>query len=239
MPRGRFLLLGLGLLLLTAGALSQDNDAPPRPFVATYQLSRNDLPVGQTRLEWQLTPGGGYRYRARTEPRGPLALIREDLILEESRGHLIDGRPRPDYYQYRRTGTASNRHLELTFDWPQNRVRIAETRSHWSLTMPPETLDKLVQQWQVSRDLANGVRDPEYTVADGGRLKQYRYRTLGRERLDTPLGPMDTLKLERRKDNGAADYTLWLAEVLNYQPVRILRQHGEHTYLMELAGLEP
>jgi hypothetical protein len=234
--RGRWWLPLLWLLLLGAPAAAEQ--LPLVPFSARYELARDGLPIGETRVELQLLGDGGYLYRAHTEPGPLLSLFREDLILEESRGRLVEGRPQPDRYSYRRDGPGVRRSLELRFDWDRGRVRISDGSSHWYLEVAPGTLDKLVQQLVFSRDLAAGERAPSYRVADGGTAKEYAYRILGREPVTTPLGRFDTLKAERRKDQGPADYTLWLAPELGYRPVRILRQHHGTDYRMELIALE-
>jgi hypothetical protein len=43
--------------------------------------------------------------------------------------------------------------------------------------------------------------------------------------------------VERKKDGGASDYTLWVAPALDHQPVRILRRLGSSSYQMDLAEL--
>jgi hypothetical protein len=59
-------------------------------------------------------------------------------------------------------------------------------------------------------------------LTDGRRVSPYRYAFLGRETLDTELGPLDTLhvkKVQRPDDPRAFD--VWLAPDRHYAPVRI------------------
>jgi hypothetical protein len=69
-------------------------------------------------------------------------------------------------------------------------------------------------------------------------LKQYRYQAQGEEAIDTPLGTFDTLRIQRRKDDQPADYTLWLAPALDYLPLRIVRRHQDVSYRMDLLELQ-
>lgn len=218
--------------------MAAEHDQRLLPFTAEYELTRNGIAVGRTQVSLELLPDGVYLYRASTAPNPVLALLRTDRIREESRGRMVQGRPRPDRYLYRREGSDIERHLELEFDWTDQRVRNIERSSTWSMQVPKGTLDKLVQQLVFTLDLKNGRKTASYPVADGGRLKEYSYRTLGKETLSTRLGRFDTLKVNRAKDQGATDYTLWLAPALGFRPVRILRRHGGSQYRMELVELD-
>jgi hypothetical protein len=208
------------------------------PFVAQYRLTRDAIPVGETRVSLELRAGGGYLYRARTTPSALVSLLRADRILEQSEGRLLDGRPRPDRYTYRREGSGADRHMELSFDWTRMRVRVHDERSSWMLDVPEGALDKLVQQLMLSLDLGAGARNASYRVADGGLLKDYDYRVLGSESVTTPFGRFDTLRVKRSKDRGPVDYTLWVAPQLDHLPVRILRRHKGKLFQMDLTSLE-
>jgi hypothetical protein len=52
-------------------------------------------------------------------------------------------------------------------------------------------------------------------------MSHHTYRLNGRERLKTPAGEFDAVKLIRRKDEGDVS-EMWLATELGYLPVRIL-----------------
>lgn len=226
------------LLILFGWLLPVSVSAQPNSFVADYELSRNGIPVAHTRLSLDLRDDGAYLYRARTEPNVLISLWREDLILEQSTGRLIDGSPRPDNYYYQRVSGSGGYSVTMAFDWEKNRVRIGEKPRHWFLDLEPGTLDKFVQQLALSHELDQGADVPRFTVADGGKLKEYSYKSIGKESVETPMGRYETLKLERHKDDAESDYTLWLAPVLDYLPIRILRLHNGARYLMEIEDLD-
>lgn len=231
---------GLVLLVLLIGsdAAAAETDGGLSRFSARYDLSRNGISVGDTKVSLELGDDGGYTYSARTEPSGVLSLWREDLIREESRGRLVDGRPRPDHYLYHREGDGINLHLELHFDWEDAKVHIESGGTRWSLDIDHATLDKLVQQLVFVQDLANGAQHAGYRVADGGRLKDYSYRVLGQETIEVPHGRHQVIKAERSKGHGPPEYTLWLAPGLDHRPVRILRRHRGARYQMDLEELD-
>jgi hypothetical protein len=221
-------------LLVAQAAATAD---PYTPFTARYQLTRDDVVVGETQVILERPAPQRYSYRALTEPSSLVSLIRDDRILEESSGQFLAGRARPDRYLYERESGDSVRRLRLDFDWPGNRIRVSGGSPNWTLEAPDGVLDKLVQQLVFSHDLAAGQREVDYRVADGGLLKDYSYRVTGSETLDTALGRLATLRAERSKNQESPDYTLWLAPTLGHLPVRILRRHQGSRYRMDLMEL--
>ena len=106
----------------------------------------------------------------------------------------------------------------------------------WEMEIPQNALDKLVVQIAVMMDLAAGKKELVYDIADGGKLKEYRFAVVGKENIRVPAGEFEVLKIERiRKDNDRTTY-LWCAPSLNYLPVRIEQIEHEDgvTYLSEL-----
>jgi hypothetical protein len=210
----------------------------PQAFQARYQLTRDELPIGHTQLSLQFNADGGYLYRSHTQPNALIGWFRDDTLLEESRGRIVQQRFKPQSYLYQRSGAEVERQVRMQFDWERRRVSMRGSSSRWSTRIAPDTLDKLVQQLVLSQDLRDGRQQRQYTVADGGRLKQYRYQAQGEEAIDTPLGTFDTLRIQRRKDDQPTDYTLWLAPALDYLPLRIVRRHQDVSYRMDLLELQ-
>jgi hypothetical protein len=127
---------------------------------------------------------------------------------------------------------------ELDFRWESMRVSNRTDGSHWTMSIPEGTQDKLGLQLALMMDLARGRRFNTYPVADGGRLKQYRFRMTGKQTIQTIFGPLKTLRVSRSKQNKAPDAVFWFAPDLNYTPVRIDRERKNTRFRMELDRLE-
>ena len=73
-------------------------------------------------------------------------------------------------------------------------------------------------------------------VADGRKVTPYVYTVAGRERVKTPAGEFDGLKLVKQKDGPQAKSTeIWLAADRDYLPVRVLIIDKDGTRLDQLA----
>ncbi len=108
------------------------------------------------------------------------------------------------------------------------------------MRVPDDALDKHSLVLAVSADLRDGRLASSYPVADGGRLKTYTFERLGDERLVTPLGVHDTIKLRRERPGGRPATLFWHAPALDHLPVRIERRDGEGRVLrMSLVRYEP
>lgn len=231
-------------LCLSAPAIA--DPAPLPPHRAEYLLTRDGLPVADMVMELRLTPDGGYTYRADTRPHKAIELmmslsadIGSGTRLEEvSSGRVVAGRFRPDQYRYRRDNN-DRRTLTLSFDWAAGQAAIASEERPWTMKVPADAQDKLAVLLDLRTDLAAGQGHLSYPVADGGRLKTYRYTHAGREDVGIAAGVWSCLVLNRTKDQGDIDYRLWLAPALDYLPVRVERTENGVHYQMDLTALKP
>jgi len=74
------------------------------------------------------------------------------------------------------------------------------------------------------------------SVADGRRMTSYTYQVASRERVKTPAGEFDALKLVKRKDDPQDKVTeIWLAADRHYLPVRILIVEKDGTRIDQVA----
>lgn len=227
----------LALLWQSAAA----DDGPLLPHRAEYLLTRDGLPFADMIMELTLDPKDGYHYRADTRPHRAVELIMQlsaDLaagarVGEDSSGRLIDGRVRPDSYRYLREKD-ERQSITVTFDWSDGSADIVAANRPWSMAVPGGTQDKLSVLLALRADLAAGIQDLTYPVADGGKLKAYRYVRTGEQDIETPAGAWPAITLARSKDKRPVDYHLWLAPHLQYLPVQVERREGGALYRMEL-----
>ncbi len=227
--RGRCLRPLLAAALLCAAAAAPA--ALPPPFEARYELSLAGLPVGEMRLALEPAGGGRLLYRMASRPRGLLALFRKDTLTERS---LLEALPgggiRPLRYERVQTGSR-RRHVRLAFSWRPDGsglVRNEVAGRPWEMDVPAGTLDRLLVQLALRLDLAAGRAGTlAYPVADGGKLKRYRFEVLGSETVETPAGRFETVKVRRLRRKGKPPLDFWLAPALGYLAVAGTRPGGE------------
>lgn len=208
--------------MLALPALGPAADGIPVPFVATYAIFIKGLQMGIMERRFEANGDGSYIYRSDTQPTGLASLFRSDRVQETSVWTLEDGQIRPQRYRYEHRGKRRDRLVTVSFDWREGLIRNeVGGREAWQMEAAPGVMDKLLYQFVLMRDLERGGRDLVYDIADGGRIKNYNISYLGEERLDTPLGSLDTVKLVRERPNNRGRTTFWCAPALHFLPVKV------------------
>lgn len=223
--------LGLAWLLFSALA-----HAEFRPFSAHYELLLNKLPVGSQSLGLHNTgEDNRFHFQAEIKPSRLGKLFRNDSRTESS-NFTWDKGIISERYRLIRKGDNS-RYADLTFDWSKQQVVNDVDGERWRMPIPDGTLDKLNVQLALMHDLSQGKRDLSYQIADGGRLKQYRFKVMAEQTIHTAGTKFTTLKIVRiRNDQDRITY-LWCARELDFLPVQIQQTEHQtgHNYLSKLT----
>lgn len=194
----------------------------PDPFTATYTLFTRGIPIATVERRLHQGTDGRFVFRSETRASGIARLFRKDHIIEESIWTVAGAQPKPLTYTYRHTGHDKLRFQTVTFDWQRRRIDNREDKRRWRLPTVPHLLDKLLYQLAIMKDLKGEKPNLEYRFVDGGEMKTYRFANRGQEPLETPLGSIETVKLERIAENDdRARTTLWCARHWGYLPVRL------------------
>ncbi len=160
-------------------------------------------------------------------------------IEEISQFDWVDGTVQPHKYFYKRRGLGRDRDAELTFDWEEERVINDVQGKSWAMDIRKNVQDKLSYQIQLQKDLIAGRNNLVYPIADGGEMKEYRFEIVAEERLNTPMGEVDTVKVMRSRDDDDRVTYAWLAPKWNYLLVRLEQQEDgdSHTINIDKARI--
>lgn len=200
---------------------------PLEPFSATYRLEMAGLAIGTIERSLAPEPGGRYRYRSESRAKGLAKLLFDDHLIEESLFAVTATGPRPAHYSSRYTGHKGPSTVNVRFDWRRSKIKNQKNDRRWELPLSASVFDKLLYQLAIMYDLRAGKRDLSYRIVDGHEIKTYRFLHLGTERVKTPLGVFDSVKIERRKENSKRRTTIWCAPRLGYLAVRLDNRDGK------------
>lgn len=233
----RFWLLLLLCLIPILGQTTPGDTALPA-FSAQYKLTRNGFAIGETHASLQARTDGTFLYEVRTDPSGILAWLTNARMQERTSWTMQGEELLPLQYAYQRVIGNRERSVRQTFDWKQGVVRADIGGKSWEITVPDGTLDKLLVQLALMLDLQAQSRDLEYRIVDDGKLKTYRFRIIGHERITTPMGDFDTLKVARIQESRERSTVLWCAPELRYLPVRIDQVEDGVNYSMSVRSVQ-
>ena len=217
--RAAALTLGLCAMVVIAVA-NADQD----PFRLSYRLTSNGSEIAEVVQTLDAMEPGRWRFRSQVIPAGMLTSLVSGRIEEITELEHLKGRVRPLSYRFQRRGLARDRDVSVRFDWDRLRAYNEVNGDRWSMAIPDDALDKHSLVLAVSADLRADRLAAAYPVADGGRLKTYTHQRAGEERLSTPLGWLDTIKLRRIRPGRQRDTLFWHAPELDFVPVRIERR---------------
>ena len=196
--------------------------ALPEQFTATYDVKKAGITIGETKRTLSRKnshENGQYLFESITRPSGIAKLFTSGQVVERSHWLFFQGQPQPVQYTFFNSGGKKKRNVQLDFDWGKNQVINTINGEPWTMPLEHGTSDKLLYQLRIMQDLPTAGRSLRYPVADGGKLKYYDIEIMGKERIRTPLGKFETVRLQHTK--GSRKTTMWCAPELAYLPVRI------------------
>lgn len=201
-----------------------------KPFEATYKASYSG--IGVTAVRRLSSEGGNWRLQFNAD--SFLADIREFSRFDKRGGQLI-----PRHYEYHRTGLVRDRHKVLRFEPEKRRVINVRNGDRTLEDAPAQVQDKLTYQLQLALDVAAGNKTLEYAVADGKKIRHYKFAIVGRENIETPLGPIEAIKVQRVREADADRETIiWFAPQWDYALVKLKQQEEDgKTYQISLTKL--
>lgn len=220
--RSWFWLLTCSALLPPAGALAN----PPARVEIAYEIARNGMTLAEVRhlLEHD---GRIYQITETWKGRGLLAL--RGNATRTSRGIVSAKGLKPLEFTDERTGRDTAR---AKFDWQTNTLTMQYKGDPRTEPLPAHAHDRLAFLFDFAFAPPLG-RQVAFDLLDGRGQSHHVYTVAGRERLETPLGKFDALKLTRTNDGDRTD--IWLAADRSYIPLRVLVTESDGTRYDQMA----
>ena len=204
------------------------------PFEAHYSAKWNKVPlkgVAVRKLTFNENNQQEFSFNAKT-----LAA----KIQESSQFSWQRCSPKPSAYLYERKGLLKRKKILLqTFNWKNQQVTSNSGKTSSSFHLPEQSTDKLSYQLAIRCDLKHGNTALDYQVVDKKRIKQYSFKIIGDELLETPLGILKTVKVERIRDANERQTFLWFAKELDYLLVKLEQNDtGANHYVINIKALQ-
>lgn len=216
----RFIPVLLAVLCWTAPVLAELNS-----YEARYSIYRNGKLSGKAEVSLK-TEGGQWVISSEGRGTRGLAKIIGVRDTEYTRGRLAGGRFVPDeYFRHTRVATIDNRWLS-TFNWPEDEVTVVKDgKESFLLALQGEALDPLALKLEMRRRLAEPEPELEFLMVEEDEIDPQTFRTLEREWLETALGCLETIPVEKVRDNNKRYTRAWHAPAFGNIEVRI--EHGK------------
>ncbi len=214
----KHVLLIVALLLTAAPSLAEraaDKSMPSRVEVK-YRVSIAGLPIGEGTDVFQ-HDGKSYSVVSESNTIGLAAIYRFQLRRETKGSVTVDGL-RPLSFVETRNGKFRR---GASFDWVAGEVQLTDGEKKQTAPLPPNTWDAASFAWSFAFSRPQS-KDLQVYVTDGRRMTEYRYAILGREKLDTPLGELETVHVKKVQEEGdKRAFEVWLAIDQHFLPARV------------------
>ena len=211
-----------GLALAWAGAAW----AELHPYSARYSIYRNGKLSGK--LDVRLAPEGE-RWALRSELSGTHGLAR---ILRARDTEYVVGNPDAEgrfvpseHVRHTRVAGIDDRWVS-TFDWTADRVFVVhDDRDRYELTLGGRALDPLSLKLEVQRRLRAPDPELDFLMVDEDEIDPQHFRELDHEWLETALGCLRTIPLEKVRRSSSRYTRAWHAPDFGNVEVRV--EHGK------------
>ena len=208
-------------------------------YVAEYEASANGLAATASRSLSKIDENS---YRLSNSLQASLAGQPLASLVQASEFIIEGNRVVPLNYTYQLSGVSRANHA-IFFNWDAEIALSTEDDETWQLPLRDGVMDQLSYQVAMRQALIDNS-DSEaifsFDIIDGDAIKMQQYRLVGEEILSTPLGELNTLKLERvREASDQRASKIWLAVDWNFLLTRIEQQNNSGLQIvLELKSAE-
>ena len=188
-----------------------------QPFSASYTADWKQLPFsGKAERSLQAQDNGTWKLDFS-------ASMLVASLNETSWLSLVNGDIQPHQYRYSRKGMGKSKKIKQNFDWNPQLATGSDRGKPIDVTLIQGIQDKSSYQLALQRDVAAGKTSMSYQVLDGNDLDTYDFRVLGEEKVDTMVGTVDAIKVERVRDPTQSKRitVLWFAKDWDFLLVRL------------------
>lgn len=192
-----------------------------KPFTSRYKVEAFGFTAGMADITLIVQPDGRYQYATALHPRGLARLVFPSNGTLTTWAEADGSSVRPMRYREEDGTDATDDDVALDFDWSQGIVHGTAHDAAVRLSMPAKTQDPMSIQLAVLLDFANKRVPLRYAMVDKTKIKEYEYKAEGTTRLETALGPLDTVIYSSNRPGQPTRLTrVWYAPALDYTPVR-------------------
>jgi hypothetical protein len=202
-------------------------EMPIPTYTAKYQALYKGHKVGSTEFRVSYDAANGtYSFTNATKARGLLKLARPHPAVDRSTFRYADGRVVPLEFWYEDGSRKGEDNLHMVFDWHTDKAVVTSDAGRRELPLAAGTLDRASVQVALMLDLRAGREPGPYHLADDDSIDTYRYERQGNEKIDTPYGNVDAVRVQQQAEGSSRTTYIWAAPSLQYLPIKI-EQHRD------------
>lgn len=175
-------------------------------------------PAGEANIVFEQLQGSTqYHIKSLIQPKGLVALLVPEL-LQTSEGNVGNMGLQPKQYLYQ-FGDKKNKTYHAEFDWQGKQLNLQNAKGNQVLHLTEGTQDLLSFMYQFM--FLQPLQSMQMTITNGKKVGTYIYSFEGEESLETKMGDLNTIHLQRASGENDKKTEIWLALDYQYVPVKI------------------
>ena len=190
---------------------------PPQRVQMDFSVNSGAMHLGEGH---DVLEHDGKRYSVISESKtvGLAAFFYKLNVRRESRGLITTSGLRPLHFEENRSRKPKR---AADFDWDAKLIKLTDGENVSTVELPDNTYD------QTSFSYAFAFRSPDdelpqVHLTDGRRLSDYTYKRVGKEKIKTSIGELETVHFQKvREADDKRGFDVWLAIGHHYLPVQI------------------
>jgi len=243
----RRLLIQLLLILLplaTQAATHQEAAATDKstlkPFSLTYKAKYAGLPFSGTAFRRLQYDPETQRYTLITQANSFLMQLKENA---QFRWDQQQCQAIPIRYEYKRSGIGKNKHHWVEFAanrqeatyYSKNRQGKIKSSTYET---PSVVADRLSEITVLRCKLMQGASQIEIDLVRKSRVVTHSFQKVAEEVLETPIGPLKSIKVARVSEDGDKQTFAWFAPEHNYWLIRLEQVEDNKRYTVMLQSID-
>lgn len=198
-----------------------------KPFSASYRAKIKGIEIAAERT---LTKNTNGLFQLKIQSKGMFLRLKEESSFSISDAY---DQIKADQYSYNHSIFGSKRSRQIEVNRQNKLITYRDKKkSVDDIAYVENILDPLSYQLQIRLDLMahDGEIDMlSYQVLDKGRVRTFEFRKLGEETIDTALGRINTVVIERYRNSKKKRTTIWLAKDWDYMLVKLRHEKDGKT----------
>ena len=185
------------------------------------------FPVGEVRYRLDIGDDGSYTITAGMKTTGILSLFKSFELNQLSSGTLTEQGLRPNLFSETRNSSTGREATSAQFNWAEQMLTFS---SDHATPLPDQTQDILSFMFQLSQLPLEEVTLPIY-ISNGKKLGSYELLVGVEEEVETSLGKLRALPINKMNNPEDEGLTIWLGLEYRLLPVKIrqIDRNGEVT----------
>lgn len=194
------------------------------PYSARYAVYRNGKLQARSEFLFQ-QQGDAWIIKSESIGTHGMARFMKFRDFEYVEGQFDGTAFRPLRYVHDLKWIGPDQNTSAEFDWESNLVSVTHEDETRELDLVEDAVDPMSLQLELRDRLANPDKALEFMLVEDDEIELQKFRTLPLEQMETSLGCLSTIPVEKVRENSRRYTRSWHASEFLYIPVRM--EHGK------------